>query len=157
MILAFILHEYWYESPVTHPPGILVPSSPRQAAITEIRAWAKDEYQIRALAQFSIEARVLGKERYWLDRAADLSPIDLALGWGPRSDQKVLEQLDISQSGRRYFWWARHLPLPAKEINALPTPFAESCRDFAKSRISATGQPTQECLFFVTTSSCFFK
>lgn len=118
IILAFLVRDYWFESPLTYPPGILVPSAPRQIAMTEIRAWTKDDYQIRALAQFSLEARVLSKERYWFDRAADLSPIDLALGWGPMSDQKILEQLDISQSGRRYFWWARHLPLPVEKIYA---------------------------------------
>jgi len=118
IVLAFILHDYWYESEVTHPPGILVPGAPQQMAMAEARAWVKDEYQIKALAQFNMEARVLGKERYWLGRAADLSSIDLALGWGPMSDQKILEQLNISQSGRRYFWWARQLPLPAERINA---------------------------------------
>jgi hypothetical protein len=116
IVSAFILHDYWYESEVTHSPGILVPGDPQQMAMTEIRAWTKDEYQIKALAQFSMEARVLGKQRYWFDRAADLSPIDLALGWGPMSDQKVLEQLDFSQRGRRYFWWTDQLPLPVESI-----------------------------------------
>lgn len=118
VILAFLVRDYWFERPLTHPPGILVPGAPRQIAMAEIRAWTKEDYQIRALAQFSLEARVLSKERYWVDRAADLAPIDLALGWGPMSDQKVLDQLDISQSGRRYFWWARDLPLPAEKLNA---------------------------------------
>jgi len=118
IILAFTLHDYWYESEIKHPPGVLVPGAPRQIILTDIRAWVKDEYQIRALAQFSLEARVLGKERYWFDRAADLAPIDLALGWGPMSDQKILDPLDISQSGRRYFWWAQELLLPAEKINA---------------------------------------
>jgi hypothetical protein len=31
---------------------------------------------------------------------ADLSPVDLALGWGPMSDETVLDQLDISQGER---------------------------------------------------------
>jgi hypothetical protein len=118
MIMAFALHGYWHESEIIHAAGVLVPGAPQQTAIEEARTWTKDEYQIRALAQFSLEARVLGKERYWLDRAADLSPIDLVLGWGPMSDQKILDQLDISQSGRRYFWWARQPPLPAERINA---------------------------------------
>lgn len=118
VVLAFLVRDYWFERPLTHPPGILVPNAPRQTAMTEIRAWTKEDYQIRALAQFSLEARVLSKERYWFDRAADLAPIDLALGWGPMSDQNILDQLDISQSGRRYFWWTRHLPVPAEKITA---------------------------------------
>lgn len=118
IIFAFLVRDYWFESEITPPSGILVPSAPRQIAMTETRAWTKDEYQITALAQFSLEARVLGKERYWFDRAADLAPIDLALGWGLMSDQKILDHLDISQSGRRYFWWARHLPVPAEKLAA---------------------------------------
>jgi hypothetical protein len=54
------------------------------------------------LAQFKLTARVLSKENYQIDPVADLSPIDLALGWGPMSDQRVLDTMSIAQASRRF-------------------------------------------------------
>jgi hypothetical protein len=39
-------------------------------------------------------------------QAADLAPEDLALGWGPMSDNQVLRTLEISQANRFYYWRA---------------------------------------------------
>lgn len=77
-----------------------------------------DDYSITALADVAITARVLGKENYVLGREADLSPTDLALGWGPMSESKVLAQLSIRQSGRWYRWQTLQTgyPIPRIEI-----------------------------------------
>jgi hypothetical protein len=42
--------------------------------------------------------------------------VDLALGWGRMSDEKVLESIKIKQSGRFYFWSTKRFPIPRKEI-----------------------------------------
>src|SRR5262249_22657516 len=59
------------------------------------------------LATFSVRARVLLKERYWLGREADLSPLDLTLGWGLMSDQNTLDQIRLMRGHRRYAWQGR--------------------------------------------------
>jgi len=59
---------------------------------------------------------VLAKKNYHLGREADLSPTDLALGWGNMSDERILEQIKISQSGRFYFWRVDSFPIPRHEI-----------------------------------------
>ena len=59
---------------------------------------------------------MLAREDYRLDREAELAPMDLALGWGPMSDESVLAQIEISQSGRWYRWFARQLPIPRRQI-----------------------------------------
>ncbi|MEM9305154.1 MAG: hypothetical protein AAGE01_23795 [Pseudomonadota bacterium] len=74
------------------------------------------EFTITPVASFEIEARVLGRKNYRLGSAADLSPIDLALGSGPMSDEVVLDRIDISQSGRFYRWRTDVLPIPRREI-----------------------------------------
>jgi hypothetical protein len=61
---------------------------------------------------------VLGAERYRFDRGAELAPVDLALGWGPMSDTAVLEQIEISQSNRFYFWRVAQFPIPRHDIEA---------------------------------------
>ena len=55
-------------------------------------------------ATYQITARILSVERYHFDFLAALIPEDLALGWGPMSDSRILDNMEISQSNRFYFW-----------------------------------------------------
>ena len=73
-------------------------------------------YELLSVESFAIEARVLSRENYTLGREADLSPTDLALGWGPMADEQVLNDFQFSQRNRWYFWKAQHLPIPRKDI-----------------------------------------
>jgi hypothetical protein len=75
------------------------------------------DYLLQPLADFEIEARVLSREDYSIDAGSDLSPTDLALGWGRMSDTAVIDQLDISQSVRFFTYrWRENPPIPLKEI-----------------------------------------
>ena len=100
--------------PVTYPPGVLVSEIPVQVD-QQPSAFTLDDYQVTRKARFEIRARVLSTEPYYLSRESDLSPVDLALGWGVMSNQAVLDRIDISQSGR----WYRtryELPPPVPEL-----------------------------------------
>jgi hypothetical protein len=101
---------------VTLGPGIKAQSAPTQTALENAEPFRFDEYVITPLADFSIEAKVLAREDYWLGRESDLSPTDLALGWQKMSDESVLSQIDISQSGRWYRWRVQQFPIPRREI-----------------------------------------
>ncbi|MET0029558.1 MAG: hypothetical protein ABW101_18155, partial [Candidatus Thiodiazotropha sp.] len=68
------------------------------------------------LARFDIKAKILSKKYYSLGRESDLAPIDLALGWGNMSDEKVLQTIRISQSNRYFHWRVDEFPIPRKEI-----------------------------------------
>lgn len=61
-------------------------------------------YTIEPQASYEIRARVLSIERYRMGREADLSPLDFALGWGPMSDDAVLDRLTIGQGNRWYYF-----------------------------------------------------
>jgi hypothetical protein len=100
------------------PPGVVVPDDPVQVDLSEPRVETMGKYEIRALASFSLEARVLAKERYWLDKESDVAPYDLALGWGPMSDSDVYGKLDIGQWGRwyHYQWGDSGPPIPLQQI-----------------------------------------
>lgn len=106
--LAYLVVRDWDSKPLEHPPGILVAEKPQQVDL-QPSVFMLDDFQITRKASFEIRARVLSKEPYYLNRAADLSPIDLALGWNVMSDSAVLEQIDISQSGR---WYRTKYELP---------------------------------------------
>lgn len=50
---------------------------------------------------------------------SSLSPLDLALGWGPMSDEIVVSQLNVRQGSRWYFWEAKqgaNLPVAVNEL-----------------------------------------
>jgi hypothetical protein len=66
-------------------------------------------------ATYQLKARVLGSETYHFDAISDLIPEDLALGWGPMSDNDVLRTIDISQSNRFYYWHASAATRLARE------------------------------------------
>ena len=115
-VLLYLLFSNWQQRPRTYPAGILVPGMPVQVNIPPA-GFEMDSYQLTKKARFEIRARVLGTEPYYFRREADLSPIDLALGWGLMSDQDLLDQLEISQSSRWYRW--RHdqsIPVSDQQI-----------------------------------------
>lgn len=101
--LGFLVYRDWDSGPVDHQPGVIVQELPVQVDMAPSN-FMVDDYLLTRRAAFEIRARVLSTEAYFMGREADLSPIDLALGWGPMSDQAVLEQLKISQSGRWFRW-----------------------------------------------------
>jgi hypothetical protein len=98
---AFVVHAR-ITGEIKHPPGILVACEPKQVIINSPRSWQLGTRVVVPLAHFSLQARVLSKERYRFDSVADLAPVDLALGWGPMSDQRVLDALEIAQGSRRF-------------------------------------------------------
>lgn len=108
MALAYLVIRDWNSKPIEHPPGVLVAERPVQVDL-QPSTFMLDDYQVTRKASFEIRARVLSKEPYYLNRTADLAPIDLALGWGAMSDSAVLKQIDISQSAR---WYRTKFDLP---------------------------------------------
>lgn len=120
LFFILVLAAAWYGWPhgqIAREPGALVSGAPLQTAVDGTApTLVKAGYQIQALARFELEARVLGVERYRFDRGADLSPVDLALGWGRMSDSDVLDRITISQGGRAYFWRTPQYPIPRQEI-----------------------------------------
>jgi len=115
-IVLIISYNKWTDRPITHRPGIIAPKIPIQQNITNIEPFDYKEFKITPLAKFSIEARVLSRKRYYFGRAAKLVPVDLALGWGPMSDESILKSIKISQSNRFYFWFVKKFPIPKQEI-----------------------------------------
>jgi hypothetical protein len=103
----------WYlHRPITYPPGVLVCSDPDQLDLpADTPAFECGAFRLQPLAIFSIDARVLHRKIYRYDRQAALVPVDLALGWGPMSDQCVLDRLNITQS-MRFYWYKYKMPPP---------------------------------------------
>ena len=116
LILLFAggMYGAWPSSAIRHEPGVLAPREPVQAAVSGVRAIEHKGFRLLPLARFEVEARVLSTERYWMGREASLAPLDWALGWGPMSDQRVVDRLEISQGNRfyHYRWRGGSPPIP---------------------------------------------
>ena len=98
------------EPPSEHEP-------PRQHALEKSTVFEVNGYELHTLRAFALKARVLSVEHYRTGREADLSPTDIAFGWGRMADPGIVRELSISQSGRWYFWrYSGSPPLPPQEI-----------------------------------------
>ena len=84
-----------------HPPdGPIAEYEPLQSEVPPVPTVVHGRWTLTPRAHYDITARVLGNERYKLDALASLVPEDLALGWGPMSDNRTLSQVEVSQSAR---------------------------------------------------------
>jgi hypothetical protein len=122
VFVALVAYGAWHFAqgrPITlDKAGILIAHDPVQLAATSPPRLTLDGYHVEPLAAYTIEARILGTERYRFGREAEISPVDFAVGWGAMSDSTVLRQIDITQSGRFYFWRVQQFPIPQQEIES---------------------------------------
>jgi len=101
---------------VTLGTGVLASVEPYQDSVEPAVSRSIENYTVTDLATFRIKAKVLSRKDYVMGRESDLSPVDLALGWGNMSDERILSDIEISQSGRFYRWQVDSFPIPRREI-----------------------------------------
>jgi hypothetical protein len=110
----------WYANPwrsITHQPGVLVKAAPVQSAAPKVALPDVEDWKLVATAEYKLHGLVLGTKRYHSGLAADLVPIDVAIGWGRMSDQSVLDQFTLSMSNRFFFYkWENEPAIPVDEI-----------------------------------------
>jgi hypothetical protein len=97
-------YQYVTERPREWRAGVLVAADPQQVDLEDEKPLELKGFEVIPRARFTGEVRVLSRSRYWLGEFANAAPLDIAVGWGPMSDSAVLKDIDISQSGRFYFW-----------------------------------------------------
>jgi len=112
LVLGVLLYSSLESETTRYPPGILAPEEPYQAAADRSVLWEFKRCKIKPLASVRVRARVLSAERYWFDSGASLAPVDFALGWGPMSDQRIIDQLSVWQGQRWYHWRPKGKALP---------------------------------------------
>lgn len=117
VLAAIVAWRDWIWRDIVHPPGVLVAEDPRQTEPARTSPLHVEGYRLTPRAEFDIRARVLARENYRLGAEADLSPVDLALGWGVMSDQAVLDRIEITQGSRWYFTrYQMPAPIPDRDI-----------------------------------------
>ena len=105
-LVAFLGGVNWwlYERPVSRPPGVLATGEPRQEGLDPPPELEDRGYRFIRRARYDITARVLRREIYRIDGGAALAPVDVAVGWGPLSDSRIVDRLEFSQMGRFFYW-----------------------------------------------------
>lgn len=100
---------------------MLIEDDPGQINLpADTKPFSQGPFTLKPLAVFALDARVLHRKSY-RDKGAALVPVDLALGWGAMSDQRVLDQLKVTQSARFYWFEYRQPPISKNDIVAHST------------------------------------
>lgn len=108
-------HFYYIPDAPKLGPGVFASGLPSQESISTA-PFRFNGYTLTPRASFNVIAKVISAERYYFDYEARVSPVDFVLGWGPMSDESVLEQIDIWQEDRWYNWKSDNLPISKEEI-----------------------------------------
>src|SRR5215469_4497811 len=107
----------WETRPVHPPDGPVAPDDPQQTDVTAAPVRTLGRWRLTPRARYDITARILSREDYHFDLLSDLTPEDLALGWGPMSDNRVLRAFEITQDARFYSWVSKQaLPIPRQAV-----------------------------------------
>lgn len=116
LLFLFALWKLWSGRDIDHPPGVLATEDPWQREIDSAPLIERGDFRLRPRAEFSATVRILRREDYRMGELASLVPTDYAVGWGPLSDSRVLEDVEISQSNRFYYWHTDHWPVDRATI-----------------------------------------
>jgi len=100
------------------PDSYIVSQLPIQKELATNEAIYKNGYQLMIRDYFEVQGRVLSKRIYLGDERADISPIDVALGWGKMSDVSFLQKVEFMQNNRFLYWHVNEFPMPRKELEA---------------------------------------
>jgi len=110
-------YSEWQLRPVHPPDGLTAPDDPEQTDVGKKAVTTLGRWRLTLQARYDITARILSREDYHVDRLSDLIPEDLALGWGPMSDNRVLRTLEITQGARFYSWVPKQaLPISRRAV-----------------------------------------
>ena len=127
---------HWFSNRSVHEPdGVLVADEPQQTLVENGEQIRKGHWTLTVRATYRITARVLGRETYNFDALSDLIPQDVALGWGPMSDSRVLRSLEMSQENRFFNWRTSTktvIPMPAIITHAANTHVIPSTPSIAR-------------------------
>lgn len=103
---------------VENAPGVIITANPEQRLLPGRSGFKRGDVSISLKAEFSMDAMVLSKQRYYFGRSAKIAPYDLALGWGPMSNPEVIKDIRISQGNRWYTYrYKIPPPIPHREIS----------------------------------------
>ncbi len=116
ILLGAFTYQQWRSQEEKFYPGAVAQASPVQKPLSSAKSFSHGQYLVNPVASFEVRALVLSSQHYFWGEEAKLSPVDLALGWGPMSDGDILKDISISQGNRWYFYNYKTPPIPKGEM-----------------------------------------
>ena len=114
-LVVYGAYHHFQQRQVAYGVGEIAPNDPVQSETNAVDIHLNG-FTLTPLATYTIKARVLSIQNYSFGVEAEISPTDLALGWGPMSNELVMRKIDFSQGNRFFFWHVDSFPIPKKEI-----------------------------------------
>lgn len=119
-VVLLVVAWWLWPSGKRYPPGVLVPADPTITLVEGASPFpfeSKDKrYDLTPRARYALQARVLSKNTDYADSL--IGPLDLTVGWGPMSDQAVLDRMEIWQDNTRH-WFCKpkgEWPIPVDQV-----------------------------------------
>ena len=100
--------------------GVTAPQAPEQLPLDQAQSFKMNNFEVTPLASYRLTAKLLGREHYRWDGQAEVAPVDLAVAWGPLSDESALALIDFDHRSRWLFWNPGESPL-SNEVIGLHT------------------------------------
>lgn len=117
LVLVLMVSYYmWDQRPVKHGFGVVAPDEPVLIKVARSQDFEIDHYKLDSFWKVETTARVLSHKRYWLDEKTHLAPLDIVLGWGSMSDERVLSQVQAPIKNREFSLDVIRPPLTLNEI-----------------------------------------
>jgi hypothetical protein len=115
--LGLLMYAGWHFShpKVVLPNGVLIGEAPNQTHIEPRLIVDTEKYQIKAVATYDVNARILSLKKY-RDNHANVAPLDFVLGWQKMSSNELVNTLEINQHDHFYFWKTEKSDYPRQEI-----------------------------------------
>lgn len=105
LLISIITYNYLNYTSDIKKSNVLLNSQPIQENLDIQTVFQyKNDFTISKKAKYQVEAVVLSKEKYYMGVSADLIPYDIVLGWDKMTDNNILKNISITQSGRWYMY-----------------------------------------------------
>lgn len=132
VVLGFCIYKTEGWDQLRYPAGALVTSSPQQTKLDTPKYFKKEGGSYTASDKYRLQARLLKKDGFILDLFRMSDPI-VYLGWGPMSDEVILDMVEIESDLIRY-----------KQQPPVPVDILMSC--FLKAKIMPASGAVEHAL-----------
>ncbi|WP_069131818.1 hypothetical protein [Rhodohalobacter halophilus] len=118
IIVLAVSYYLWDQKPIKHGVGITAPDAPQVERGFRLTEHYVKHYTLEPKFRIKTTSRVIANKRYWFDEKSDLAPVDVVLGWGDLSDERILSQVKTPISRRDFKVDVIRPPLTFSEIRS---------------------------------------
>lgn len=103
---------------------MLVFEAPEQSPVADFQWFKRGAFELAYTDRIFMRGLVLSVQPYHAPEAddmAEISPMDMVIGWQHMSDPAIVSQIHIRQRDRFYYWRVEAFPIPRDDIERSST------------------------------------